>query len=288
MERRARRRGRKTLAAPVRRVLRRCRPPPPAPVNAGALRFSGCRAARTRRPDRRARARRAGARTRRACRPGSRDPRPGRPAARGRRRASSSRCRAAAAGGCQRLHPLGQLGVADVEMDAPVRHVELDEVAGAHGRERAAVGRFRRGVEDDRAVRGAAHARVADADHVGDALPQHLRRQRHVADLGHAGVALRAAVAQHHHAGLVDVEALVVDPGVELLDRVEHDGAAAVLHQRRRRRARLDDRAARREVAAQDGDAGVRLERRVERLDDVGVEVLGALDVRADRACRWR
>ena len=64
---------------------------------------------------------------------------------------------------------------------------------------------------------------------------------------------------------------------------VEHDGAAAVHHQRRRRRARLDDRAARREVAAQHGDAGLGLERRVERLDDVGVEVLRVGDVLADR-----
>ena len=38
-------------------------------------------------------------------------------------------------------------------------------------------------------------------------LLQQLRRQRHVADLGHARIALRAAVLQHHDAGLVDVEA---------------------------------------------------------------------------------
>jgi hypothetical protein len=129
-----------------------------------------------------------------------------------------------------------------------------------HQRQRAAGGGLGRGVQHHGAVGGAAHARVADAHHVGDALAQHLGRQRHVAHLGHAGVALGAAVLQHQDAGLVDVQVLVVDAGVEVVAVLEHHRAAGVLHQRRRGRAGLDDRAARRQVAAQHGDAGLVLE----------------------------
>ena len=42
------------------------------------------------------------------------------------------------------------------------------------------------------------------------------------ADLGHAGVALGAAVLQHQHAGLVDVQRVVVDAGVQVLNLVHH------------------------------------------------------------------
>ena len=110
-------------------------------------------------------------------------------------------------------------------------------------------------------------------------LRKHLRRQRHVADLGHAGVALGAAVLQHQHAGFIDIEGLVVDAGVEVFDVLEHHRAAGVLHQRRRGGARLDDGAARREVALQHRDAGLVLERRGHALDHVGIPVLRVADV---------
>ena len=60
-------------------------------------------------------------------------------------------------------------------------------------------------------------------------VSQHLRRQAHVADFGHARVALRAAVLQHQHARRVDVEVWIVDARVVVLDVLEHDRAAAVL-----------------------------------------------------------
>jgi uncharacterized protein YfaT (DUF1175 family) len=106
-------------------------------------------------------------------------------------------------------------------------------------------------VQHHGAVGGAAHAGVADAHHVGDALAQHLGRQRHVADLGHAGVALGAAVLQHQDAGLVDVQASSSMRAWKSSLFLEHHRAAGVLHQRRRGRAGLDHRAARRQVAAQ-------------------------------------
>ncbi len=88
-----------------------------------------------------------------------------------------------------------------------------------------------RGVQHHGAIGRAGHARVGDAHHVGDALAQHLRRQAHVADLGHAGIAARAAVLQHHHAGLVDVERLVVDlaPCSRRYPRTRPPGPGAVI-----------------------------------------------------------
>ena len=86
-------------------------------------------------------------------------------------------------------------------------------------------------VQDYGALGCAAHPAVADADHVADALFEELARQREVGHLGHAGVAPRAAAAQHQHRVGVDVEVGVVDAGGEVLDRVEDDGPAAVAQQ---------------------------------------------------------
>ena len=84
-------------------------------------------------------------------------------------------------------------------------------------------------MQHDRPVGGAAHPCVGDADHVGDALAQDLGGQAHVADLGHAGITARAAVLHHHHAGFVDIQRLVLDPGLVVVDVLEPDGAALVL-----------------------------------------------------------
>jgi hypothetical protein len=86
-------------------------------------------------------------------------------------------------------------------------------------------------VEDDGAVGGAAHAAVADPDHVADAALQQPGRQGHVADLRHARVALGAAAPQDQHGGLIDLEGRVVEAGVEVLDAVEHHRPAPVPQQ---------------------------------------------------------
>ena len=62
---------------------------------------------------------------------------------------------------------------------------------------------------------------------------EQLLRQRQVGDLGHAGVAARAAAAEHQHGVGVDVQVGVVDAGVQVLDRVEDHGPPAVLQQLR-------------------------------------------------------
>ena len=86
-------------------------------------------------------------------------------------------------------------------------------------------------MEHDRAVGRAAHARIGDAHHVGDALAQNLRRQGHVPDFRHPGISARAAVLKHHDAVFVDVERFVVDAGVEIFDRLENNGTSAMLQQ---------------------------------------------------------
>ena len=115
---------------------------------------------------------------------------------------------------------------------------------------------------------------------------EQLGRQRHVGDLRHARVALGAAAAQHQHRVGVDVEVGVVDPGVQVLDRVEDDGPAAVLQQVRGGGGRLDDGTGRREVAVQDGDPGVGLQRLGAEPDDLRVPDRGVVEVVDQRPAR--
>ena len=92
--------------------------------------------------------------------------------------------------------PRGELVGVDQELEPAGGHVEADAVAGAHDRERAAGGGFRRDVQDHGAEGRAAHPGVGDAHHVLDPLPGQPARDRDVAGLGHAGRAARPGVAQ--------------------------------------------------------------------------------------------
>src|SRR5699024_1006081 len=104
------------------------------------------------------------------------------------------------------------------------------------------------------AVGGSRHAAVADAHHVAHALFEQLGRQRHVGDLGHAGVALGAAAAQDQHGVGVDVQVGVVDALAEVVDGVEDQCPPAVGEQVRGSGGGLDERAVRGQVPAQQGD----------------------------------
>ena len=110
-------------------------------------------------------------------------------------------------------------------------HVERDHVAVLDQRQRAAGRGLGRHVQNDRAVRGAAHARVGDADHVGDALAQKLLAAAACCRPRPCPDSLSGRVFQHHHAVLIDVEVRIVDAGVKVLDVLEDDRAAAVLQQ---------------------------------------------------------
>ena len=108
--------------------------------------------------------------------------------------------------------------------------VELDEVAVAHERERAADERLRRDVQHARAVARAAHARVGDAHHVAHALLQQLLRDRQHAPFGHA----RARRAGRRSAApapsrRVTGERGIVDARVEVVVVAEHDRRPGVL-----------------------------------------------------------
>ena len=111
-------------------------------------------------------------------------------------------------------------------MEPAPLHVQLDlspSRTSASGPPTAASGQT---CEHHRAVGRAAHARVGDAHHVGDARFSSFGGKRHIADLGHPGIALRAAVLEHHHAVFVDVQRRIVDSLLEILDVLEDDGAA--------------------------------------------------------------
>jgi hypothetical protein len=72
--------------------------------------------------------------------------------------------------------PARELVFRNIEMEAPCLDVELDEVPLVHQRERPADGGFGADMKDDGAICGAAHPRVRDPHHVGDAGFQHGRR----------------------------------------------------------------------------------------------------------------
>src|ERR1700674_1939081 len=114
-------------------------------------------------------------------------------------------------------------------MQAPRRHVKLDEIAVFYERQRPTSSGFRRRVQYDGTISLSAHPRIRDAYHIGDTLAQQLGRQRHVANFRHAWITLGAAVLQHHYAIFVDIELRVVDAGMKVIDVFEHYGATAVL-----------------------------------------------------------
>src|SRR5215475_4909559 len=115
-------------------------------------------------------------------------------------------------------------------------------------------------VQDYGAIGGAAHARIGDANHIGNTLLQDLRRQRHVSYFGHSWISAGSAVFEDHHARLVDVELRIIDASAEILNVFENDGAAAMLHQVGRCCRGFEDCAIGAEISFQDCDAAVRFQ----------------------------
>ena len=122
-----------------------------------------------------------------------------------------------------------------------------------------------RHMQHDGAERGAAHARVGDADHVLDAALRELLRDRQVAGLGHAFGRVRAGILQHQHVLRRNVERRIVDARGKIGERGEHHRPALVLEQPGIGRRALEDGAPRREVAEQRDETAVRLERLIAR-----------------------
>src|SRR6478735_319339 len=83
--------------------------------------------------------------------------------------------------------------LADIQMNAARRHVDLDGITGAHERQRPADEALRRHMKNTGAVAGAAHAPVRDPHHVTHArLHQFLGDRKH-APFRHAGPPLGPA-----------------------------------------------------------------------------------------------
>ncbi len=145
----------------------------------------------------------------------------------------------------------GEFSIVDQHVQTAVGHVEHDLVAGLDQGEGAADMRFRRDMQHAGAVMGAAHARIGDPQDIADAFGQEFFRNRQRPPLRHARRADGSGAAQHQHAGLVDSEIGIVDPGRQFGMAVEHHRAAAMNEKVLARRRRLDDGAVGRQVAAQ-------------------------------------
>src|SRR5258706_431849 len=78
-----------------------------------------------------------------------------------------------------------------------------------------------------------AHLRIADTDHVADALLEEFFGDREHAPLGHAGCAQGAGGLQDDDAVGGDVQGLVVDAGLQVGVVLEDEGGAGVLEQPR-------------------------------------------------------
>lgn len=87
---------------------------------------------------------------------------------------------------------LGQLFFADQHVQLSIRNVEFDQISGLHKRQRTADMAFRRDMQHAGSVRGSAHARVRNSDHIADALFQQLFRNRQYSPFGHHGPVLAA------------------------------------------------------------------------------------------------
>ena len=114
-------------------------------------------------------------------------------------------------------------------MQATFGHIKLNHVAVFNQGQGPTCRCLRGNVQHYRAVSRAAHARIRDADHVGDTLFKNLRRQWHIANLCHAWVAFRAAVLEHHDASFIDIQFRAIDTLMKVFDVFKHHRAPAML-----------------------------------------------------------
>ena len=136
-----------------------------------------------------------------------------------------------------------------------------------------------------RAVAGAAHGGVGDAEHVTHALLQQLFWNGQHSPFGHAGRADGTGILQHDDAVGGDIEGgVVVDARGEVVVIAEDDRRAAVAKEARLHRGVFDDGTARAKISAQDGGAAFGRERVFERAEDFAVEDFRAREVFAKGA----
>src|SRR5450756_195283 len=102
-----------------------------------------------------------------------------------------------------RLRAHRQLLLRDQQFESATRSVEKYLIAVPYERQRTTGFGLRSNMQHHGAERGAAHARVRNTHHVPYSSFQEPARQRHVADFGHAGIALGPAALQHEYLSLI-------------------------------------------------------------------------------------
>ena len=145
----------------------------------------------------------------------------------------------------------GQFLIADMQMQSAVRRVKLDFVAVLHQRQRPAQRTFRRGMQNNRAVRRAAHAGIRNPQHIPNPLPQQFARNGQMADFRHAWPADGPGVLQDKNMVFADIQVGVVNPRLDVIDSFEDDGRAAVPQEFGRGGGVFDDRAIGGQIAAE-------------------------------------
>ena len=140
-------------------------------------------------------------------------------------------------------HMQGQLASGDVQFHF-IAHLDRCQ--------RSADGRFRRDVQHYSPETGAAHAGIADANHIPHAAVEQHARHGNLAPFRKSGGALRAAVLHHQHGIFGNFEPGGVNGLVHLPIILENVRFSAMLQQMRRSGGVLDDGAPRREIAAED------------------------------------
>src|SRR4051812_2551859 len=124
-----------------------------------------------------------------------------------------------------------EFSLADVQMNAARRHVDLDGIPGAHECQRPADEALRRHVKNAGAVAGAAHASVRDPHHVAYARLYQLLGDRKHAPFRHAGSALGARILQHDDVVGRDREIVALDLARHVVVILEGEREPAMLEE---------------------------------------------------------
>ena len=129
-------------------------------------------------------------------------------------------------------------------------------------------------MQDHRAISRARHPRIADPDHIPHPLFHQRRRDRHIAHLRHARIALWPAAFQHQNGILGHRQILPVNIRLHILDILKHMRQTFMLQQFRRCRRWFHNCPIRRKVPFQHPNARRRLHGAVEWPDHIRIPVL--------------
>src|SRR5690349_5715422 len=156
--------------------------------------------------------------------------------------------------------PLLKYCILYFEAELPCRHIKANHVAGFRQRQRTTDCRFRRDMQNHRAVGCAAHACVRNADHVLHSPAQQLWWQRHVSHFRHTGITAGPAVLENHDTVFVDIQTVVDHSRVKIFDVLKYNRSPSMAQQMLTRSRRFDHCSIRSEVASHYRNARMLLE----------------------------